>query len=153
MLSTARFRKLWQIITITTIRKMDQIRKTQKQYCSSALMIAIFACFFCLLIGQVPVGKGLLLGTIFSILNFILMGESLPYRLGKSKRKTVIASLGSIGFRYIILAVPIVTAIKHEQFNLYSAIIGIFSVQIVLLADHLFTYTASARKTARQKHT
>ncbi len=82
-------------------------------------------------------GKGLVLGTIFSVLNFVLMGESLPYRLGKTKRKTFFVSLGSIYFRYIFLAIPLIIAIKSEEFNLFSVIVGVFAVQMVLLAEHL----------------
>ncbi len=116
---------------------MESIRQTQKKYCTSAMALAIIICFCCILAGRLPVGKGLVFGTIFSVLNFVLMGESLPYRLGKTKRKTFFVSLGSIYFRYVILAIPLVVAIKFEQFSLFSVIVGIFAVQMVLLADHL----------------
>ena len=80
------------------------------------------------------------------ILNFILMGETLPLRIGKSKGKTFIISLGSIYFRYIILAVPLIMAIKLEQFNLFSTIAGIFMIQFVILADHALNFILSTRR-------
>jgi hypothetical protein len=67
---------------------MESIRQTQKKYCSRAIMAAIFAGLVFILAGQEPVGKGLILGTIFSIINFIVMGEMLPMKIGKSKNKT-----------------------------------------------------------------
>ncbi|OEU68320.1 MAG: hypothetical protein BBJ57_03525 [Desulfobacterales bacterium PC51MH44] len=125
---------------------MESIRQTQKKYCSAAIVVAIFAGLLFILADQKPIGKALILGTVFSIINFILMGETLPFRIGKSKNKTFFISLGSIYFRYIILAVPLIMAIKLEQFHLFAVIIGIFLVQLVIIADHLFNYISSARR-------
>ena len=72
-------------------------------------------------------GKGLVLGAVFSIVNFIVMGEALPMRIGKSRKKTIVISAGSIFVRYFLLTIPLVLAINFEQFNLFSVIIGIFS--------------------------
>ena len=88
----------------------------------------------------------MILGTVFSIVNFILMGETLPYRIGKSKGKTFFIALGSIYFRYIILAIPLIMAIKFDQFDLFAVIIGIFLVQLFIIVDHLFSYISSTRR-------
>ena len=125
---------------------MEQIRQTQKKYCSAAIAVAIFAGLLFILAGQKPIGKALILGTVFSIVNFILIGETLPLRIGKTKGKTFFISLGSIYFRYIILAIPLIMAIKLEQFNLFAVIFGIFLIQIVIMADHFYNYIYSARK-------
>jgi asparagine N-glycosylation enzyme membrane subunit Stt3 len=125
---------------------MEQIRQTQKKYCSAAIAVAIFAGLLFILAGQKPIGKALILGTVFSIVNFILIGETLPLRIGKTKSKTFFISLGSIYFRYIILAIPLIMAIKLEQFNLFAVIFGIFLIQIVIMADHFYNYISSARR-------
>ncbi|MFO7559819.1 MAG: ATP synthase subunit I [Desulfobacterales bacterium] len=116
---------------------MEVIRQTQKRYCSSALSFAVVAGFIFYLVGMIPVCKGLVLGTLFSILNFILMGETLPMRIDRTKGRTFFVALGSIFFRYILLAIPIYMAIKNEQFDFFSVIVGIFMVQIMLLGDHV----------------
>ena len=115
---------------------MEPVKQTQKKYGSRAVWIAIIIglCFF--LAGQKPVGKGLILGAIFSVANFILIGQTLPLRIGRSKRKTFFISLGSIFFRYALMALPILVAVKFEQFNLVAAIVGLFMIQFVILADH-----------------
>jgi hypothetical protein len=105
--------------------------------------IVIGICFF--LAGQKPLAKGLVLGAIFSITNFILIGQTLPLRIGKSKRKTLFFSLGSIFFRYILMALPIIVALKFEQFNLVAAIIGLFMIQYVILAEHFAKTISSIR--------
>jgi hypothetical protein len=125
---------------------MEPLRQTQKKYCSRAITAAIFVGLLLILAGQKPVGKGLILGTVFSIVNFILMAQMLPHRIGKSKNKTFFLSFGSMVFRYFLLAVPLVIAIKFDQYNFISVVFGIFMVQFVILADHLFSLIVSRRE-------
>ena len=115
---------------------MESIRDTQKKYCSTAIMVAIFAGLLFIANDQSAVGKGLILGTVFSIVNFVLMGQMIPHKIGKSKRKTFGLALGSIFFRYFLLAIPLILAVKLDQFHLISVIAGIFMVQMTILADH-----------------
>lgn len=117
---------------------MKEIRETQKKYCSLALVTAIIIGFFLIIAGQSSLGKGLILGTLFSSINFALMGEVLPHKVGKSRGKTYLISLGSIVSRYVLLAVPIVLGIKFpDRFDLITVIIGIFMVQLIILWDYL----------------
>ncbi|MBW2449155.1 MAG: ATP synthase subunit I [Deltaproteobacteria bacterium] len=125
---------------------MESIRETQKKYCGRAITAAIFIGFFFIIAGQKPVGKGLILGTVFSIINFIIMGETLPLRIGKSKNKTFFLSLFYIFFRYILLAVPLIIAVKFDQYNLISVVVGIFMIQLFILADHIAICITSTRK-------
>jgi hypothetical protein len=117
---------------------MEAVRDTQKKYCSRAMVTAIAAAFVFILAGQKGIGKGLILGTLFSIFNFILIGQTLPMRIGKPKRATFMLSFGSVFLRYVLLAVPIIVAIKMDGINLFGAIVGIFMVQLVLVADHFY---------------
>jgi len=116
---------------------MESIRQTQKKYGSRTMAVAIIVGLLLILAGQQPIGKGLVLGAIFSVVNFVLMGETLPMRLGKSKGKAVSLALGSIFFRYAVLAIPMVVAIKFVQFNIFATILGIFMIQLMILSDHL----------------
>ena len=125
---------------------MESIRQTQKKYCSRAIMAAILAGLVFILAGQQPIGKGLILGTIFSIINFIVMGEMLPLKIGKSKNKTFFFSLASIFSRYILLAIPLLIAVKFDQYNLISVVIGIFMVQFFILAEQVVVNFSSNRR-------
>ncbi len=116
---------------------MESIRQTQKKYCSQAMLAAIVIGLVFILAGQKPMGKGLILGTLFSVVNFILMGELIPLQLGHTRPKTYLFSLGSIVIRYGLLATPLVVAIKFEQFNLWTVICGVFMIQIVIFVDHV----------------
>jgi hypothetical protein len=124
---------------------IDSVKATQKKYASRAIWIAIIVGIGFFLAGQKPVGKGMILGTIFSVANFILIGKALPLRIGKSKRKTFFFSLGSIFFRYVLMALPIIVAVKFEQFNLAASIVGLFMIQFVIFADHFVKLISSIR--------
>lgn len=125
---------------------MESIRETQKKYSTRAITAAIFIGFLFIIAGQKPVGKGLILGTIFSIINFIIMGETLPLRIGKAKNKTFLLSLSSIFLRYILLAVPLIIAVKFEEYNFISVIFGIFMIQLFIIADHFASFITATRK-------
>jgi len=124
---------------------MDTIRETQKKYCSRAMLAAIFVGLVFILTDQSAVGKGLILGTFFSIINFILLGEAIPLKAGKSRGKSFFFSLGSIFFRFALMAIPLIIAIKSIKFNLFAVIGGIFMVQIIILADHIVQILFSTR--------
>ena len=132
---------------------MEQIRKTQKRYCSIAITFAIFAGIIFFLFGLKPIGKGLILGTIFSILNFILMGETLPLKIGISRNRAGVYSFLSIMLRYALLAIPLVSSIKLDRFNIGATVIGLFMVQLVILSDeiiHQFYFSTRKKNYAKK---
>ena len=99
---------------------------------------AIIVAFIFIILGIKSFGKGVVLGTIFSIINFIIMGETLALKINKTKGKLFLLSLGSILFRYMLLSIPLIAAIKFEQFNVFAAVCGIFMVQIMIMVDPLW---------------
>lgn len=109
------------------------------------MLAAIFVGLVFILTDQSAVGKGLILGTFFSIINFILLGEAIPLKAGKSRGKSFFFSLGSIMFRFALMAIPLIIAIKSIKFNLFAVIGGIFMVQIIILADHIVQILFSTR--------
>jgi hypothetical protein len=117
--------------------KMEALRDTQKKFGSRAMITAITLGFALILAGFKPMGKGLVLGTVFSILNFVLMGELLPLRMKRSKRQATVFSLGSIMIRYALLAIPLIVAFKVDAFNLGAVIAGLFMVQFMVLTDSI----------------
>ena len=115
---------------------MDELKEIQKKYCSQAIFLAIGAALVFILIGAIPIAKGLLLGTLFSIVNFVLMAQTLPLQLNKERGKTFLVCLGSIWLRYALLALPLIVGAKFEMFNFFAVAAGIFMVQLVILGYH-----------------
>lgn len=122
------------------------IRETEKKYCSVAMFVAIAAAVIFIAAGYKPIGKSLILGTIFSIINFVVMGETLPARMNKTKSEARWIALASIGLRYALMAIPLFMAVRSEEYNLFGVIVGIFMVQLMILGDHLATFIFSTRK-------
>lgn len=125
---------------------MSPLREVQKKYCTITITFSIIAGFILIIIGLSSIGKGLVLGSLFSIFNFVIMGEMLPLKIGKTRKKTYFIAFGSVIFRYIILAVPLVLGIKYAQFNIWAVIVGIFMIQLTIVGDHLMDAIFSTRK-------
>jgi hypothetical protein len=116
---------------------MPPHREAQKKYCSRAIVTALLLGGGLIVAGLPALGKGLIAGTLFSILNFILIGESLPYKLGKSRPKASVISMGWILLRFGLMAIPLVLAFKFQMFHPLTTAVGLFFVQLVILFDHL----------------
>lgn len=116
---------------------METIKATQKKYSSKVMAIVIILAIVLIVMGEKAAGKGLVLGALFSVINFVLIGQTIPQALGHGKRASIFISLVSLILRYTILAVPLIVAIKFDQFSLPTVIIGIFTIQLMILWDHL----------------
>jgi predicted lysophospholipase L1 biosynthesis ABC-type transport system permease subunit len=127
-------------------QEYDEVAREQKRISSRAMVCALFFGALLFLLGEQAVAKGLVLGTCFSILNFYLLGKSIPMALGRTRRMASFIGLGSLLFRYLVLAIPLVVAIKSASFNFVAAAIGIFAVQMVTLADYVVIKPFLARK-------
>jgi hypothetical protein len=125
---------------------MESVKQTQKKYTTRTLALAGIIALFFILIDQKPIAKGLIMGAFFSTLNFILMGKTITLKFGKSKRKTFSIAMGSIILRYLLLAIPLIASLQFEQLNFVAVIMGIFMVQLVILAEHLLALIPSLRK-------
>jgi len=116
----------------------SSIRDIQKQIGSRAMVLAIAAGLALILAGHGSWGRGLILGTLFSIINFVLMAQALPKTIDATRKRSTLLSFGSIGLRYIVLAIPIVAAFKYPRFEVFGVCIGLFMVQIVMLGQTLW---------------
>lgn len=119
---------------------MTTDRQTQKKFCSRALIISILIGFGLILSGYKPLGKGLVLGTLFSVLNFILMGEMLAMQLASNKKSATLRSFGAICLRYALLAIPVIVAVKLDSIHVLGVIVGLFMIQLLLIFDGLWHF-------------
>jgi hypothetical protein len=115
----------------------NEVDQVQRRISSWAMIAAIVLAVIFIIAGEKAIGKGLLLGTLFSIINFFLMGKSISLTLGQSRSRASFVGLLSILSRYVVLAIPMVVAIKSVSFNFVAVVIGIFAIQIVTLVDFI----------------
>ena len=116
---------------------LREARRYQWRLCSCTMMIVLAVALGCIFAGQREVGKGLLLGAIFSVLNFFLMGKFLSLTIGPSRGRSSLAALASILTRYGALAIPLVVGIHSDAISFAAVVVGIFSVQIMALLEHI----------------
>ena len=107
----------------------------QKKFGSRALVLAIGVGLIFLAAGHKEICRGLVLGGVFSTINFALMGQFLHYRMDANRKAAARRSLIALLVRYVLLAVPLVVAVQSERFNLPATIVGIFMVQLVILIE------------------
>lgn len=114
---------------------METVKQLQKKYGSTAMFIAIVLALILIMLGYKEMAKGLVLGAIFSVINFVLLGESLQTRLGNDRKSSAFPFLFFMGLRFGLMSVPIVVAVNYDQYHIVTAIAGIFMVQVIMLAE------------------
>ena len=107
----------------------------QKRYGSKALVLSIGAGLLCLGLGEKEACRGLVLGGLFSAINFVIMRQLLHYRLVRNRKAAVRRSFVALMLRHALLAVPLILAVQSERFSLPATIVGIFMVQVVILIE------------------
>jgi hypothetical protein len=117
----------------------EEVKKVQKLYCNRAMFYATGAAFILIILGHKAIGKGLVLGSLFSVLNFVIMGIFLEQQIAGAQNKMRARSRAflSVFLRLTILAIPLVISSKSETFNFYGAVAGIFMVQFSILFSNL----------------
>lgn len=116
---------------------MEVSRELQKKYGSSVMFIAIAVWIVFYILDMPDIGRGFLLGAVASVINFALLGEALARRMGLTGRKLKLNIYTSLIIRLIIMAVPLYLGIKSDRFNIFAVIVGLFMIQIMILAHHL----------------
>ncbi|RJP41668.1 MAG: ATP synthase subunit I [Desulfobacteraceae bacterium] len=114
---------------------METVKQLQKKYGSMAMFIAIVLALALIMLGYKEMAKGLMLGSIFSVVNFVLMGESLQSRLGNPGRSGTMSFFSLMLARFGLMAVPLVVSIRYDQYHIVATIAGLFMVQAVILTD------------------
>lgn len=115
----------------------NEVSQAQKRICSLAMLSTLVVAVVLILLQEIAIAKGLVLGTLFSIVNFILLGKSVPMTLGRTRRMASLIGLVSLLFRHLLLAVPMVVGIKSPSFNFFAVVAGIFTVQFVTLFEYI----------------
>jgi ATP synthase protein I len=124
----------------------SDLARFQRRLCSPALACAVILAVLFFIAGERAIGKGLVLGACFSVVNFLLLGKSVPLTLGRPRSSGSLIGLGSIFFRFALLAIPMVVAIKSVSFNFAAVVIGIFAVQIATIIDYVIIRPISQRR-------
>lgn len=114
---------------------MKTIDDLQRRHCSRALAAAVSLGLLACLAGWPTVTRGLLLGGLFSALNFVLLGKILARRLVAGPHGATIGNRLARVARYLLWGIPAVLAVKLPAVDLPATVAGMFTVQASLLLD------------------
>ena len=117
--------------------RMEQVNELRRRYCPRALALAVIAGAVLIILDMKPIGKGIILGTLFSILNFLIMSQALPMAVIQGKKGSMLRSLGSVMVRYLLMAAALFVGIRYDAYDFFAVAGGLFAVQLVILADHM----------------
>lgn len=107
----------------------ETLRDIRKRYATRALYAAMALGVCLMAAGFKPMGKGLILGALFSALNFWLMGAFLTRGIGVGGR------LAGVLLRMALMAVPLATAATVPSIALWGVVPGLLSVPMLILLD------------------
>lgn len=114
-----------------------EVARVQKRICSLAIFISIIVASGLIIMNQNGIAKGFLLGTLFSIANFVLLGMSVPLTIGKTRARASFIAFFSLLIRFALLAIPMVVGMKSAAFSFGAIVVGVFSIQIITLIEYL----------------
>ncbi len=111
----------------------------QRRLARGAFTAAVTVGLVIYLLGFAPVAKGLVLGALFSVFNFVIMAYVLPHQVGafKTQKRATGLAFVSFAFRLALLAIPLAVSLKSDQFRFWAVVVGLFTVQFAIMAEHL----------------
>ncbi len=105
--------------------------------CTNTMALATVVALVCNWAVSPTCAMGLVLGAVFSCLNFILIPVGWRFGEAAERKRASVISLASIIFRYMLLSLPLILAAKSSSISFWSAAAGIMAVQIYLVADSI----------------
>jgi len=124
---------------------METVKHFQRRYCGGALTAAILIGLGVYMAGWPTVTRGILLGSLFSSLNFALLGRSLTRKLTGDQRPGTLPTLATQTGRYLLWAVPVVIAVKWPAVDLPSTVAGLFMVPACIVLDSVVGFLRGSR--------
>jgi uncharacterized membrane protein len=114
---------------------IDTLNRFQRRIARQTFSVFVVLGLILLLVGYKPIAKGLVLGALFSVFNFILMARALPHQVGFEHRRATVFASFSIFLRLGLLAVPLIIAMKWDAFHWVAVAVGLFAIPVGIFLD------------------
>ncbi len=124
-------------MTDNSQQDMTALHRFQRQLARKAFGASVVIAAILFAVGFKPEARGLLLGSLFSVFNFVIMAHALPRQVGYARRKATVFAFGSIFVRFGLLALPLIVAFEFDMFNWIAAAAGLFAVPLAILIDQV----------------
>jgi hypothetical protein len=116
---------------------MQEFQIFKKRIVLQILITAAIVAVGALVIGQESAAKGFVLGSLFSVANFLMMARHAVNGLGESQGRATARRLFSLGLRMGILALPIYLAFRIPELDLLFTVLGVFNLQVSIILHGL----------------
>jgi hypothetical protein len=116
---------------------MQEFQIFKKRIVLQILITAAIVAVGGLFVGRPAIAKGFVLGSLFSVANFLMMARHAVNGLGESQGKATAKRLFSLGLRMGILALPIYAAFRISELDLLFTILGVFNLQVSIILHGL----------------
>ena len=100
----------------------------KKALIKKALLISLAVACILLALDFKSAAKGVALGCLFSVVEFMLMARRLERRLIRQGDRDFFGLIG----RYFLLAIPLIIALKLPSINFFATVGGIFAVKAAI---------------------
>jgi hypothetical protein len=117
---------------------IDTVYEVVKGSIFMALAVALIYFFIGILDKKMIMG--LLFGTIFAILNFVLLASTLNKAVRMDSAKAQVYAGSRYYIRYLLTGIVIYISIKSPNMNVYGAISGLIIPKFYILLSNLFGY-------------
>jgi hypothetical protein len=114
---------------------MEAIKQLQQRVVAVVFTVSAASGIGLIAVGQPRIGEGLILGSLFSIANFIILSQSIQRQMRRGPKSARRLAAMSRAGRYLLLALPVLTALKVDDFDLPATVAGVFMVQLTILAS------------------
>lgn len=104
------------------------------------MALVVFVIYFFMGILDKKMIIGLLFGTIFAILNFILLASTLNKAVTMNSAKAQVYAGSRYYIRYLLTGIVIYISIKSPNMNVYGTISGLIIPKFYILLSNLFGY-------------
>lgn len=109
-----------------------------RQVITRALLFALGGALILTLAGQAAWARGLALGGLASVVNFLVMAWLLPRALDPAQRRGQAFTVASVALRFGLMAAALAVALAMPQrVTALATAAGLFTVQFTLMSDRL----------------
>ncbi|OCL25652.1 hypothetical protein U472_15085 [Orenia metallireducens] len=130
---------------------MKELRRTEYFVIKYTIILNLFLAILLLAFFDKKSAFGLLVGSIMGIINFHLLAISLQKAVKFTPTKAQAYMVVQYIFRYILWFTVFYIALKRQDVNLLTTIIGMLTIKFVILLSNIFKFYPQNEELTRKE--
>ena len=112
---------------------MEQLIKFKRTIITQILITTAVVAAGALFMDYTAAAKGFILGSFFSLFNFIIMVRRAPDLLGRERKSATVFSGLSLLLRLGLMALPLYLALQMPDVDVIWTVLGLFNLQFSII--------------------